>query len=316
MGFGKYILAILGIIALQKIYNSIDKDKDKIDDYKLASEFLINGDLAKNTKPFLWIHLNYDVNARCWSSFFSRNTTLLNQPYHYITIKSIIDKCGEDFNICLIDDRTFKELIPGWTIDMSQVGDPLKSKIRELALAKILHKYGGCLVPGSLKCFKNLIHMYHTQTKNDKMFVGEFVNHAVSADNHALAANTRLMGCPKNNYKMNEYVNYLSNLISIDYTSESVFVGEDSDWCQEGINKKEINVISAELLGAMDTGRKIITIDRLMERTYIDLLPCTLGVYIPEKAILERTNYQWFARLSAEQAMSGNSMLSKLLLIQ
>jgi len=66
----------------------------------------------------------------------------------------------------------------------------------------------------------------------------------------------------------------------------------------------------------MDTGRKIITIDRLMERTYIDLLPCTLGVYIPEKAILERTNYQWFARLSAEQAMSGNSMLSKLLLIQ
>ena len=79
MGFGKYILAILGIIALQKIYNGIDGDKDKIDDYKLASEFLINGDLAKKTKPFLWIHLNYDVNARCWPSFFSRNTTLLNQ---------------------------------------------------------------------------------------------------------------------------------------------------------------------------------------------------------------------------------------------
>ena len=316
MEFTKYILALLGIIALQRLYNSIDGDQEKTDDYKLVSDFLINGDLAKKTKPFLWIHLQYNVNARCWPSFFSRNTTLLNQPYHYITIKSIMDKCGEDFNICLIDDRTFKALIPEWTIDMSQVGDPLKSKIRELALAKILYHYGGCLVPGSLKCFKNLIDVYHTKTKNDTMFVGEFVNHAVSADKHNLAANTRLMGCLKNNYKMNEYVNFLSNLISTDYTDESVFVGEESDWCQAQINKNELNVIPAELLGAIDTERKIITIDRLMERTYIDLSPCTLGVYIPEKDILKRTNYQWFARLSAEQAMTGNSMLHKLLLIQ
>ena len=157
MEFTKYVLALLGIIALQRLYNSIDGDQEKMDDYKLVSDFLINGDLAKKTKPFLWIHLQYDVNARCWPSFFSRNTTLLNQPYHYITIKSIMDKCGEDFNICLIDDRTFNALIPGWTIDMSQVGDPLKSKIRELALAKILYHYGGCLIPGSLKCFKNFI---------------------------------------------------------------------------------------------------------------------------------------------------------------
>lgn len=179
-----------------------------------------------------------------------------------------------------------------------------------------MHNYGGCLVPGSLKCFKNLIDVYHAQTKNDTMFVGEFVNHAVSADKHSLAANTRLMGCLKNNYKMNEYVNFLSNLISTDYTDESVFLGEESDWCQEQINKNELHVIPAELLGAIDTERKIITIDRLMERTYIDLPPCILGVYIPETDILKRTNYQWFARLSAEQAMTGNSMLHKLLLIQ
>jgi len=316
MGVEKYILAILGTLALRKIYDNINTDDRDKDDYNTVSEFLINGDVAKNKKPFMWIHLQYDVNARWWPSFFSRNTTCLNQPYHYITIKSIIDKCGEDFNICLIDDRTFKTIIPNWEIDMSQVGDPVKSKIRELALAKILYHYGGFLVPGSLKCFKNLIDVYHAQTSNDKMFVGEFVNHAVSAETFSLSANTRLMGCHKENYKMGEYINYLSNLISTDYTSESVFVGAESDWCQEGINNKEISVIPAELLGALDTERKIITIDRLMERTYVDLLPCTLGVYIPEKAILERTNYQWFARLSAEQAMTGNSMLHKLLLIQ
>jgi hypothetical protein len=316
MEYTKYILALVGIIALQRIYNSLDGDQEKIDDYKVVSDFLINKDLAKKTKPFLWIHLNYAINARWWPNFFSRNTTCLNQPYHYITIKSLIDKCGEDFNICLIDDRTFKTLIPGWNIDISQVGDPVKSKIRELALAKILHHYGGMLVPGSLKCYKNLIEVYYTHTNNDRMFVGEFVNHTSSADQHSLAANTRLMGCQKNNYKMGEYINFLSNLISTDYTDDSVFVGSESNWCQEEINKKELNVIPAELLGAIDTERNIITIDRLMERTYIDLAPCAVGVYIPEQDILKRTNYQWFARLSAEQAMTGNSMLHKLLLIQ
>lgn len=316
MGAEKYILAILGIVALRKLYNNIDTIDGNNDDYRLVNEFLLNDEEVNKTKPFIWIHLHYDINARWWPNFFSRNTTCLNQPYHYITIKSIIDKCGDDFNICLIDDRTFHKIIPDWNIDMSKISDPIKSKIRELALAKILYHYGGCLVPGSLKCYKNLIDVYHAQTKNNSMFVGEFVNNSVSSDTQSLVANTRLMGCLKENYKMHEYINYLSNLISTDYTDESVFEGAESTWCQHEINNKQINVIPAELLGALDTERKIITLDRLMERTYIDISPCALGVYIPEKEILLRTNYQWFARLSAEQAMTGNSMLSKLLLIQ
>ena len=52
------------------------------------------------------------MNARWWKSFGSRNTKCLNQPYQYLTIKSIVDKCGEHFNICLIDDKSFEKLIP------------------------------------------------------------------------------------------------------------------------------------------------------------------------------------------------------------
>lgn len=317
MGIEKYILVILATVALRKIYNSIETDDSKNNEYKIASEFLINGDdLAKSSKPFLWIHLHYDVNARWWPSFYTRNTTCLNQPYHYLTIKSIIDKCGDDFNICLIDDRTFKKLIPDWQIDLSHMGDPVKSKVRELALAKLLYHYGGCLLPGSFKCFRNLIDIYQSKTDGDKMFVGEFVNNSVSSDDHAIAANTRLMGCEKGNLQMGEYATFLSTLISTDYTDESVFVGSESDWCQNKIISREINVIPAEILGAMDTDRNIITIDRLMGSAYIDISPCTLGIYVPEKEILSRTNYQWFARLSAHQAMEGNSMLSKILVLQ
>ena len=38
-----------------------------------------------------------------------------NQAYQLLTIKSIVDKCSDDFNICIIDDNSFSKIIPQWT---------------------------------------------------------------------------------------------------------------------------------------------------------------------------------------------------------
>ena len=78
----------------------------------------------------------------------------------FLTIKSLIDKCGKDFNILLIDDESFMKLIPGWNIDLNKIGDPIKGKIRRLALARILKYYGGMIVPSSFVCFFRLAFEY------------------------------------------------------------------------------------------------------------------------------------------------------------
>ena len=82
--------------------------------------------ITQSNKPLLWIHVDYKQNARNWLSFYSRNTTNLNQAYQYLTIKSIIDKCSDHFNVCIIDDTTFHKIIPGWTIQMNNISDPIK----------------------------------------------------------------------------------------------------------------------------------------------------------------------------------------------
>ena len=40
--------------------------------------------LTKSNKPIIWIHMVRDINARNWLSFYSRNSTKLNQPYLFI----------------------------------------------------------------------------------------------------------------------------------------------------------------------------------------------------------------------------------------
>ena len=52
-------------------------------------------EVAKETRPKLWIHMKYDTNARSWASFGSRNSTNLNQPYLHLTVKSFFLFCVE-----------------------------------------------------------------------------------------------------------------------------------------------------------------------------------------------------------------------------
>ena len=102
-------------------------------------KYLLNEDSILNGKPILWIHNKYEINSRNWDSFYSRNNAKLNQPYKKLCVESIIQKCGDDFNICLIDDDSFSKLIPSWTLQIGEMTNPIKSHIRKLALSKILY---------------------------------------------------------------------------------------------------------------------------------------------------------------------------------
>jgi len=76
-----------------------------------------------------------------------------------------------------------------------------------------------------------------------------------------------------------------------------------------------MNVVPAGKFGVRDTRGEPVTIEALMGDSYIDL-PCSaMGLYIPDDEILKRTKFQWFARLSAKQAMESETQIGKHLLI-
>jgi hypothetical protein len=315
-----YIYSLLLLIGANIIYNryqKMNKKEEQIEAYELIKKYLLNeSSLAKSTKPIIWIHNIYEVNSRWWANFQSRNTTELNQPYLYLTIKSIIDKCGDNFNICLIDDSSFKNILPGWTIDLHQIGDPVRSKIRDIALAKTLHAYGGCLVPSSFICLQNLNECYDKNTANGKMFVGEFINrNCTSTINVVYAPTNKFMGCIKDCNKMKEYINYLEILASRDLTAQSIFIGNISCWLNTRIQKGDVILVSADKLGAKDENGKSVMLERLMNNSFINFADDIYGVYVPADDLLKRTKYNWFVRLSPEQVLESDTIIGKQLLV-
>jgi len=313
------IYPLIVTITLSLLYNKYkvtEGEDENMKNYKLVRQYLLNdSSLAQSKKPIIWVHMVYDVNARWWPSFGSRNTDNLNQPYQYLTLKTIIDKCGDDFNVCLIDDDTFPNIIPGWTIDLSLVADPVKSKIRQLALAKVLYHYGGFLMPSSFICFQNLATLYSTLTAGDKMFVGEMLVRNGVSEKANFFPDTKFMGCIRGCNMMAQYINYLEVIVSTDFTSDSNFNGAYGRWCFEKINQGQMNMISADLLGMSDAAGKQVTLEMLMSNNFLNLSGQVQGLYIPADEILKRNNYNWFARLSAKQALDSDTTIGKYLLI-
>ena len=67
-----------------------------------------------------------EKNSRNWQSFFSRSNSNLNLPYYYFTLKSIISKNNDDFNICIIDDSALTKLLEReeYEYNLEQISDP------------------------------------------------------------------------------------------------------------------------------------------------------------------------------------------------
>ena len=108
-----FILLVLGI--LYRRYEDKRERQESSDIYENIQQYLLDDDtLGKSKKPILWIHVPYEYNSRQWLSFGSRSSFNLNQPYLYLTTRSIIKNCEESFTVCIFDDNSFHKLIPGW----------------------------------------------------------------------------------------------------------------------------------------------------------------------------------------------------------
>ena len=263
-------------------------------------------------KPILWIYIPYEYNSRNWESFGSRSSLHLNQPYLYLTIQSIIKHCSNDFYVCIIDEYSFKKLIPYFEIELNKISNPIKYNLLILCLLKILYLYGGMIVPLSFLCFENLYPIYNKSIKNGKVFVGENVNNNVSSQEYMFCPDIHFIGSKSKNPIIEELIQYIQIISSTDFTDESIFLGKINNWC---LNTDKVNLIPAKQLGTSNKENKPILIDNLLERDYITFSKNIYGIWIPANTILNRTSYEWFARMSKEQVLEGNTILSKYILL-
>jgi len=271
------------------VYRYYKKEDDLMDSREhqdLVRDFLIGGKLDRG-KPLMWVHTPHDVNAR---SLAAHNTTDLNQPYMLVTMKSIVDKCVS-FNVCLINDDSFRILVPGWKKDLSMLGNPEKERVRALGLTSLLYFYGGMVVPASTLCFRDLIGLYSE---------GEF---AVQLPNRGgFRADPRFMAGKKQSDTLRRLLDVQERV-----TNTTDFTGGVSAWLESNIR-----VIDGARVGVKNAAGGRIEIQDLLGKTPLYLK--AEAIYIPADEILARPAYGWFLRLSPSEFLKSETAIGELAL--
>ena len=314
MDFVKYVTVFMIITVSGMLYERYKKKylgDDEERNNGLVKKYLLNDMTKLGNKPIIWVHTDYDVNARAWSNFGSRNTKKLNKKYIEMCVESIIKYCGETFNVVLINDASFGNLIPGWTVELHRLADPVKSHIRSLAITKILYYYGGLLVPNSMLMLRDLKPLYDEMCGYNKMFVGEKVARGSTAVYTRFYPSKEFMGCKKNSNSMDLDIKKLENLSSSDNMEEMDFDGNCDRYLYELSTQGKIQLICGKNLGVKTKDNKVVLIDDLLGLSHINLCCKKYGVWIPDRELEKRNKYKWFLRMNRSQIYESKTNLSK-----
>lgn len=299
----KYLGAI-AVLGLASYYGNRIKqglsNKDANDE--LIRQYLLNeSPLYGFNRPKLWIHSKYETNARQWKDFMSRNSNDLNQPYLHFTIKTIIDNCGDDFNICLIDDESFSRLIPDWDIQLSTLSEPFRSAFREVGMMKLLYIYGGVVAPNSFVCMKSLLPLYN-ECVNTPCFGETIFNSHFVPDTQFMVAQK---GCPVLKSLLLTLQDYNR---SNHFSHEAKFTGATQ---QLLMSNSSIKVIDGRQLGIKTPCGKPILLEDMMGEDYLRLDKEAYGIIIPGDEVLRRPKYAWLAYMKKGELMRSPIVIMK-----
>ena len=310
------IVSVLLILGMLVIYEKFSRHGDRLSESKFYKQYLVTHDDLSSIdvdKPMLWIHVTHDQNARWWRSFYSRNSSYLNQPYQFLTMNSVIEKNKNDFNVAIIDDDSFASLLPGWKHDLTAMADPIRSHIRQVALTKVLAQYGGMLVPSSFACSRPLINFYRIGLGNKDMFVCENQTTSVISRTNVFYPDVGFMGCVSKSPSMMKLNDFLVRTASRSYSDEPEFSGEVSKFCATMIKTGELSIVDGQYIGVKKTDGSPVTMEDLFGTSIVRLHALCVGIWLPQKKILDRLKYGYFVRMSAGQIMKSNEFISRVI---
>jgi hypothetical protein len=299
MNVVNYLFLIFMFILLGMLY---DRVRDYVeDDDKIIKQYLLGNGVFDKVKPLIWIHLDYPINSRDWLTFYQRNTRALNKPYVYLCISNIIH-LASSYNVCIIDDTSFKRLL-NWEVDLDMIAEPMKKRIRMEAMAKLLYEYGGSILPSSFLPLKPLnVSGNYVGFKRDRSGVSNQMMYMPSME---------FMGCVRRCQVMLELCRYLEGLNN-DLSGRTDFENDVGKWLYQRVLEGKFERLGEECLGFKDIEGNDVLIDDLLRTCPIEYSEDVMGVWIPDDEITDRVAYNWFMKLSVGELLRGNMAISRL----
>lgn len=306
--YGSGLLMLFAVLYLYDKYKQKEQQVEYYENQAIIGEYLLDSEF-QDGKPFLWIPMTYESNTRHWKSFYDRRSTDLNQPYLDATVASIIQHNAKDFNICVIDDRSYGKLMDSWTISLVDVPDPIRSNLRNLALMKLVYMYGGLLVPPSFLCLGSLLPLYQQRSP---MVAVEQRNRGSSSEYSLFTPSFSFMGADPKCPALQEGITRFEHMISRNHTHELEFWGQWNRWCYEQMEKNQLTCIDGTSVGVKRKNKEI-PVDELLSdaHSYSLFHDVQYGIWFPQQEILSRTSFGWFSRMSLQQILDSDLAVSK-----
>jgi hypothetical protein len=267
-------------------------------DYRAVQRWLRHGSsldsLMHSRLPLLWVHIPYESNSREWLNFGSRRTTELNQPYLMVTLQSILHHCSRSFRVVCIDDGSFARILPNWTLELSAAGEPVRSRLRQLAMAKVLSQYGGFQVPISFLCHRDMVSVYEEGIRDHSWFAMETPDRSQGASVRTFAPNLSFMGAERDHPLVRDWVHHLEESMTSDWTAQPTWEGTEAVWAEQ----HGLRLLSGQAIGTRTARNDPVALEDWFDTAPVSLAPSCVGVWIPHEELRRRTQWSWFLRMT------------------
>lgn len=283
-----------------------------------TSRFKSNSmDIGKD-KPILWVYFNNsDVNSRSWKDFMDRSSHAINLPFLNLCYKSIVEHNSKIYRVEVIGGLLdLATRMGGW----KHLPLPLRNEnavVREPELnwirAAVLAKWGGLWVSPATICIKP----FGPLPKKRTVFFGTDLAPTYSSPD--ILPGLNVIWSPTANHpiwttwekKVRERLNRRSGGSEFRHDEKS----DLADTLKE-FNPECVIMTTSELSRKGSALKRIELEDLLAAGTEGDLpfqiTSDTIYVPIPYPEILQRSAFEWFLRMSEDQIMNSDLVISYL----
>jgi hypothetical protein len=290
-----------------------------VSNYRSEDSYQDSGLMKKGMDlPVAWIYLNNsDVNSRSWYDFMGRSSRAINLPFLNLCYETIVKHTKKKYRVDVITGLAdLAGRLGGW----DKMPEPLQnpdSFVREPELnwirAAVLAKFGGVWISPSTLWLAELPHL----PKDKVVFFGMNTEDTYSTNNSVPALD--VIWSPKPAHPVwtdweaavRERLNFR--------TGGSEFRHDERRDFAETLRKfpNEIQVIRLPEISRKDAPRRRIQIEDLLETSGgVDAsfeIP-KQGIYIPIPLaeLLQRESFGWFLRMSEDQILESDMVISHL----
>lgn len=305
------IYIVTGILSLTAIAAGLYYSKNVIEENLFKNRKLLSKGVNNKT---LWLYYDQsEVNSRWWADFGARSTRVLNTPFMNLCYKSIVMKNGTTYNVKVLAGLSdVAILLGGWDKLPKPLQNPIAS-VNEAEInyirARILREFGGLWVNPSTIFVKPLPD--YSKVKAVVLF-GTDKDETYADSNGTPAPGTDIMYSPEPNNKVFVDLEKLA-LDRIEKQEGGRQFRNDIKWDlrTQMAQDKTIQYYPEYEFARKDSGRRI-QLEDLLSSNSIPLNSTVCYVPLDIKELHERRNFGWFLRLSEEEVIESNLLISKL----